>query len=555
MACVTGRDDDEPLSSAAALAGTAVGLQEGATVAAAPPPSLDGPADAASNARWSRVHAPKVVLPSVSGCSPLGQRLQSTLEPFARLSFGDGARPDGRAWRRAAGRTLLRWWDDEASPAPGSDARAAADVTIDLHGTREPGPGITWRVVDAAGAPLLQAFHGLHGCHRAPWTASLHVVETSLDDPDGRVIAEAHVSSVAPYGGLLDTLGATAATMLRRAVQARFPSEQGPVLAPPRRWTPATPPAPRAWPIARAHVASKAHWLRSRLGGDTYGIARLRQSPESFLSSAVLSPARWLQVPAKQGFVADPFFWPGRPGVVLCEAYSHQTGLGRIAAFALDQPGNSVDSFDVLRTGRHLSYPFAWIEDGRAFCLPEMAAERRQVLFELGDDGAARPVCVVADDVAMADPTLMRHDGLYWIYYSDGDIGTYDTLCLLFAERLGGPWRRHPGNPVKVDVRSSRPGGTPFQVAGRLFRPAQDCSKAYGSALAINHVVRCSPSDYAEETVAKLLPDPSGPFPDGLHTLAVEGDQALIDGKRVSYHPIIALQKLKRRAKMLVTGN
>ena len=193
----------------------------------------------------------------------------------------------------------------------------------------------------------------------------------------------------------------------------------------------------------------------------------------------------------------------------------------------------------------HLSYPFAWQDTDRVLCLPEMAAARRQVLYAI-TDGGVTPVCTIAEDVAMADPTIIHEGGLYWLMYSDADLGAYDNLCLMFAERPEGPWTRHPGNPVKIDVRSSRPGGTPFRVAGSLFRPAQDCSRTYGGALAVNRVVECTPERYREEVIAVLRPDPAGAYPDGIHTLSMGCGGLLIDGKRIAYHPAIVWSKLRR---------
>ena len=111
----------------------------------------------------------------------------------------------------------------------------------------------------------------------------------------------------------------------------------------------------------------------------------------------------------------------------------------------------------------HLSYPFPYVEDDTAFCLPEMAGENRQVLYILEPDGSVREHAIVAEDVAMADPTLFRYAGRYWIAYNDASLGLHENLCLRFADRLEGPWTAHPLNPVKIDVRCSRPGGTPFQ--------------------------------------------------------------------------------------------
>ncbi len=100
---------------------------------------------------------------------------------------------------------------------------------------------------------------------------------------------------------------------------------------------------------------------------------------------------------------------------------------------------------------------------------------------------------------------------------------------------------------MKIDVRSSRPGGTPFRVDGQLYRPAQDCSRTNGGALAINAVTECTPVRYAENVVAVLRPDPDGPFPDAIHTFTAGLGGILIDGKRVSMHPAILWHRLRRR--------
>jgi hypothetical protein len=136
---------------------------------------------------------------------------------------------------------------------------------------------------------------------------------------------------------------------------------------------------------------------------------------------------------------------------------------------------------------------------------------------------------------------------LYWIAYNDADLGLHENLCLRYATRLEGPWTPHPLNPVKMDVRSSRPGGTPFTVDGALFRPAQDCSRSYGCALVINRVVTCTPREYQEEFVARLTPDPDGRYPDGFHTLSVTSDGILFDGKRIMFKPAVVRQRILRR--------
>jgi hypothetical protein len=117
----------------------------------------------------------------------------------------------------------------------------------------------------------------------------------------------------------------------------------------------------------------------------------------------------------------------------------------------------------------------------------------------------------------------------------------------MYSNALSGPWRPHEGNPVKIDIRSSRPGGTPFRVGDELYRPAQDCSRTYGGALVVNRVKVCTPTHYEEEAVATLRPDPAGLYPDGVHTLSFGNGYAAVDGKRISYHPVMLFHKFRRR--------
>jgi hypothetical protein len=299
--------------------------------------------------------------------------------------------------------------------------------------------------------------------------------------------------------------------------------------------------------LSRARIASAAGWLRARLSGDLYGIAVLDRAPHSFVRSETLFVNEWLQIPPSKGFLADPFFWPGRPGLLLCETYAHSTGRGHLEAIALNNARIGEVAPVSLGLECHLSYPFAWMDEGRILCVPEMAGANRQMLFELREGKAAAPAGVIAENIRMADPTVMKLGDCFWLAYTDMDIGPYNNLCLMFAHAPSGPWHAHPGNPVKLDVRSSRPGGTPFWVGNALFRPAQDCSRTYGGALVINRVKTCTPDHYEEEPIATLRPDPAGPYPDGVHTLSFGHGHAAIDGKRISYHPAILFHKLRRR--------
>ncbi len=483
---------------------------------------------------------PAVFLCGVSSGSPLGKALVTALAGLAETAFDGSEPPEPRQWRQAVAGTTLQWWSEVPPDPPQTDGGAPA-ICLNMHRQEIGRSSRTWCIVGAAGLPLFHLFHALEGCQSEPYVASLNLIESCDGGGTWRLVAEAHVSSARSYRELLDVLGRTSARLLQMGLRAGA--------APRRPWNPGLPAPRRPAALLRAQVASGLAWFQARVSGDVYGIAVLDQPAAEFTKSRTLEVQRWLQIPASQGFIADPFFWPERPGMILCETYFHRTGLGELTVLSVDAGAITRSEPMPLGLHGHLSYPSTWSEDGRVFCLPEMAALRRQVLYELRPGVAPKPLCVINEGAGMADPTLMRVNGLYWIAYTDIDIGLYDNLCLLYAERLEGPWQAHTNNPVKIDPRSCRPGGTPFWVDGRLFRPAQDCSREYGGALVVNRIEACTPDEYREEPAATLLPDPDGPFPDGVHTLSFGNGRAVIDGKRISYHPLILLHKLFRRLK------
>jgi hypothetical protein len=480
---------------------------------------------------------PSLFLRGVSYRSPMGALADAMLAGHAGLVLGGATATEPRQWRRVVQGTSLQWWS-------GGDREISyqipcADITVDLHQHRAASQGRSWCIVDRTGVPLLHPFHALSACHREPYFASLHLIESKDGGGSWQLVAEAHLSSLTSYRSLLNALGQTSVRLLQTALRS-FGALRRP-------WIPSPAASPRSHQLLRARLAGGVAWFKARVGGEVYGIAIVDRQPDSFLQSGTVSVSNWIQIPSAQGFIADPFFWPGRPGIILCETYTHRSGFGRLEALCVSSGRITAAEPVPLGIHCHLSYPFTWSEGGRVFCLPEMAGSRRQILYELSESGTPVPLCEIAENIGMADPTLMRANGRYWIAYADMDIGPFDNLCLMHADRPEGPWHAHPGNPVKIDVRSSRPGGTPFRVGGRLFRPAQDCSRTYGGALVINHVKTCTPQHYEEEPVTVLRPDPNGSFPDGLHTISFGNGCAVIDGKRNSYHPRILFHKLRRR--------
>jgi hypothetical protein len=137
---------------------------------------------------------------------------------------------------------------------------------------------------------------------------------------------------------------------------------------------------------------------------------------------------------------------------------------------------------------------------------------------------------VLLDGLYAVDATLAEVDGRWWMFANVGVEGAlnYDELCIFHAPSPLGPWTPHRRNPVKSDARSARPAGRLFHWNGDLYRPAQDCSGAYGSAIVINRVLRLTASEFREEPVSRIEAK-WAPNLHGVHTVNTAAGISVID--------------------------
>jgi len=245
-------------------------------------------------------------------------------------------------------------------------------------------------------------------------------------------------------------------------------------------------------------------------------------------------PIRWLPEHGATRYLADPFALPGGSEMALVEDYDYRTHRGVIAAIRLDGGGHPEP---VIDPGVHASYPYLFEADGATWCAPEtyQAGELRlyrAVRFPDEWEHVATPVT----GVGVLDPTVWHHEGRWWIFGTDHADGPNTKLRLWHSAELLSGWEPHPMNPVKTDVRSSRPAGTPFVADGALFRPAQDGSSSYGGGITINRVDILTPTAFSEVAVAHVPPPDTGRYRHGIHTLSAAGDhRTVVDGRRDTF--------------------
>jgi hypothetical protein len=211
---------------------------------------------------------------------------------------------------------------------------------------------------------------------------------------------------------------------------------------------------------------------------------------------------------------------------------NYKENKGVIKEVILDANCKEISRKLLINNSHHHSYPFTFKDsNGHWRIIPESLQAKVTKVYNA--EGVTTGEMLPG--VPVIDPSIIFDGTIYWLFcthstpFTDGCA----LLYIYYAEDLSGPFHPHLLNPVKSDVRASRPGGSFFEHDGKLYRPAQDCSRTYGGALQIQRIDKLTPADFVERGV--LLLKPVAPYSLGLHHLALMGDKFLVDGKRKAF--------------------
>ncbi len=240
------------------------------------------------------------------------------------------------------------------------------------------------------------------------------------------------------------------------------------------------------------------------------------------------------QWPAVGWSWADPF--PVAAGddayCVFLEVYNHAKQHGTIAVSRLARGGAFEPPVTVLDAPYHLSYPFVFEWRGKWFMMPESSnADRIEVFSARRFPSDWTLETVLFNPLRAVDSTLVDVDGRWWLFTNVAAhtaVRNYDELYAFHGPTPLGPWTAHRRNPVKSDARSARSAGRFFWKGRTLFRPAQDASGRYGSAITINRIDKLTPEEFQETVIARVEPHWRAGL-SGTHTLNSCAGLTMID--------------------------
>lgn len=249
---------------------------------------------------------------------------------------------------------------------------------------------------------------------------------------------------------------------------------------------------------------------------------------------AHLAQAKWFKKPNKTTYLADPFIIEFKGETYLFyELYDYRKGKAVLACRLASE--NFDHQHIVLEEPHHLSFPFIFEYEGELYCTPESYSANKLSLYRF--DTQKRQLIWVQDllkDMPVIDPVLQPHEGRWYLFFTLKDLPSVH-LYVYYADSPLGPFTAHANNPVKSDIRSSRPAGAFIILNNKLLRPAQDCSLHYGRAVKLLEIKKLSPQHFEEKPVKRLMPLPTHTCNKGLHSLNGNAQFTVIDGKRFTF--------------------
>ena len=398
---------------------------------------------------------------------------------------------------------------------------------------RAPCDALLWRLETSSGDSLNRAGMLSRYWHRRPYAVTVRLVQYQPGSTEPDILDEGTIGTRGSRAAFMATVDRLAMRFIRDAAlnQSRGISGAMPAVA------------PYGQPGWLSHL--RMRW-NERLLTEWWSLGTAKTPIADVVNGRTLDAITWYNPQAGHRYLADPFPWPGT-GLMLCEEMPVHGGVGRIVAVSETKGTLSPPVCVVLDEASHHSYPCTFQDDDVVYCVPEAPERGATRISRLEGNGQLIPICDVAPYARLADPTLFKWNGRFWLGCTDLDLGAHDNLCFLHASSLTGPWIPHAQWPVKVDGRGARPAGLPLRMDNRLFRPGQDCAATYGAAVSLYEIVKLTETEFQETLVTVLRPDPAGPFPHGLHTLAHDGERFWVDGKRFVLNSGLLLHKLRKR--------
>lgn len=285
------------------------------------------------------------------------------------------------------------------------------------------------------------------------------------------------------------------------------------------------------------------HWLRTEMrhvfsmkvrpASGEWNLGIYPHPVSSLLAEEGNVNVRWLTSPSPGSSRAEPFGYHHTDGQ-LNVLYRKNDGPGSIGTIARIRPRNDgvlKRSRTMLSTASPLGYPFVVARPDGVYVVVCYPHQQRTELFRIPGSNDALDHVRTLLDKALVNPTLVEHEGRWWLFGTDMDAPD-GVLRVHHAAAFEGPYTPHAQDPVKMTGSGCRPAGTFFVHDGHLWRPSADNSDPGAPAVIFNRIVELTPDRFQEEAVRTFPGFPGTLYGHGIRTACDMGGFTLVDGFR-----------------------
>jgi len=272
---------------------------------------------------------------------------------------------------------------------------------------------------------------------------------------------------------------------------------------------------------------------------DIWAVGIINTKIATFIKNESKQDVVWIYPKKPYQFYADPFgVWKAGKLYIFVEALDYRIKKGEIDCFVFNKKLKKINFHHVLSNKFHLSYPFIVNHNNKIYMIPESSQSGKTYIYEAKNFPKNWEIVKeVMKNIPMIDPSIIKHQKKWWVFYSlPGPNGrAMKELHVAFSDDLLSSWKEHPKNPVIVNIENSRPGGTPFIIDNLIHLPVQNCKKTYGGEINILKIEKITENDFKAKSVRSIKPNLNKNYSDGLHTLSKCELVTLIDCKTHNY--------------------
>jgi len=219
----------------------------------------------------------------------------------------------------------------------------------------------------------------------------------------------------------------------------------------------------------------------------TIGIAEFE--PTVILDPKSKLKIHWVKHKCKDSWFADPFILKETEGSIhiLVEEFFYSNNKGRISLLVVNRNKWVLEQIiPVIELDTHLSFPAYYRKGGKVYIYPESTKSGKLTLYEYDEkEGYAVAVKVICNR-PLADAIIYDLDGnkVVLATTSPGDNGKVLDIYPYQDNPNVDPERR-----CYFKTNVARNAGLPFMVGNRVIRPAQDCTRSYGSCVVLQEMI------------------------------------------------------------------